>query len=69
MDRSRIAQHVKPLIASRRVKALTLGGTEGTQAGTARGKTAKARAGSRGYGLGLAQPAGAWRRSLPMAPA
>lgn len=48
MDRSRIAQHIKPLLGSRRVKALTLGDIEGMQADIARGKTAKARVGSRG---------------------
>ena len=48
MDRSRIEQHIKPLLGSRRVKALTLGDIEGMQADIARGKTAKARAGSRG---------------------
>ena len=48
MDRSRINQHIKPLLGSRRVKALTLGDVEGMQADVARGKTAKARVGSRG---------------------
>jgi len=48
MDRSRIEQHIKPLIGSRRVKALTLGDIEGMQADIARGRTAKPRAGSRG---------------------
>ena len=48
MDRSRIAQHIKLLLGSRRVKALTLGDVEGMQADIARGKTSKARAGSRG---------------------
>ncbi len=48
MDRSRVEQHIKPLLGSRRVKALTLGDIEGMQADIARGKTAKARAGSRG---------------------
>ena len=48
MDRSRIERHIKPLLGSRRVKALTLGAIEGMQADIARGKTAKARAGSRG---------------------
>lgn len=48
MDRSRIEQHVKPLLGWRRVKALTLGDIEGMQADIARGKTAKARPGSRG---------------------
>lgn len=48
MDRSRITQHIKPLLGSRRVKALTLGDVEGMQADIARGKTSKARLGSRG---------------------
>ncbi len=48
MDRSRIERHVKPLLGARRVKALTLGDIEGMQADIARGRTAKARDGSRG---------------------
>ncbi len=48
MDRSRIERHIKPLLGSRRVKALTLGDIEGMQADNAHGKTAKARASNRG---------------------
>ncbi|MGH7090588.1 MAG: tyrosine-type recombinase/integrase, partial [Stellaceae bacterium] len=48
MDRSRIEAHIKPLLGARQVCALTLGDIEGAQAEIAAGKTAKARAGSRG---------------------
>jgi site-specific recombinase XerD len=48
MDRSRIEQHIRPLIGSRRVKALKLGDIEGMQADIRAGKTAKPRSGSRG---------------------
>ena len=48
MDRSRVTQHIKPLLGSRRVKALTLGDVEGMQADIARGRTSKARLGRRG---------------------
>ena len=48
MDHSRVDSHIRPLLGSRRVKALTLRDIEGMQADIARGKTAKARAGSRG---------------------
>lgn len=48
MDRSRIEQHVKPLIGKRPVRSLTLGEIEGLQADIAAGKTAKKRSGKRG---------------------
>lgn len=48
MDRSRIHTHIIPLVGGRRVKALTLADIEGMQADIARGKTARARSGSRG---------------------
>jgi integrase len=48
MDRSRIESHLKPLLGRRQVGALKLGDIEAAQADIAAGKTAKARAGSRG---------------------
>ncbi len=48
MDRSRIAQHIKPLLGKRQVRSLKLADIEGAQADIAAGKTAKARCGSRG---------------------
>jgi integrase len=48
MDRSRIEAHIKPLLGKRSVGSLKLGDIEGAQADIAAGKTAKARAGSRG---------------------
>jgi integrase len=48
MDRSRIESHIKPLLGRRQIGALKLGDIEGAQADIASGKTAKARAGSRG---------------------
>lgn len=48
MDRSRIETHVKPLIGTKQVRGLKLGDVEGMQADIARGKTAKARTGTRG---------------------
>jgi integrase len=48
MDRSRIEAHIKPLLGRRQIGSLKLGDIEGAQADIAAGKTAKARAGSRG---------------------
>ncbi len=48
MDASRIETHVKPLLGNRRVRTLKLADIEGMQADIAKGKTAKARVGSRG---------------------
>jgi hypothetical protein len=48
MDRSRIESHIKPLLGRRQIAALKLGDIEAAQADIATGKTAKARAGSRG---------------------
>lgn len=48
MDRSRIEQHIKPLLGKRLVGALSLADIEGMQADIAAGKTAKNRSGSRG---------------------
>lgn len=48
MDRSRIEQHIKPLLGRRQVRTLGLGDIEGMQADIAAGKTAKNRNGSRG---------------------
>ena len=48
MDRSRIHQHIKPLLGRRQVRALSLADIEGMQADIAAGKTAKNRNGSRG---------------------
>lgn len=48
MDRSRIDSHIKPLLGRRQIGALKLGDIEAAQADIAAGKTAKARAGSRG---------------------
>lgn len=48
MDRSRFETHIKPLIGAKQMRGLRLGDVEGMQADIARGKTAKARAGSRG---------------------
>ncbi len=48
MDRSRIETHIKPLLGRRQLGSLKLGDIEGAQADIAVGKTAKARAGSRG---------------------
>ena len=48
MDRSRVETHIKPLIGAKQMRGLRLGDIEGMQADIARGKTAKARAGSRG---------------------
>jgi integrase len=48
MDASRIERHIKPLIGTRRVRALSLRDVEGMQADIAQGKTAKARGRNRG---------------------
>lgn len=48
MDRSRIEQHIKPLLGKRQVRSLTLADIEGAQADIASGETAKPRRGSRG---------------------
>lgn len=48
MDRSRIEQHIKPLLGKRQVRSLNLADVEGMQADIAAGKTAKVRGGSRG---------------------
>ena len=48
MDRSRIETHIRPLIGAKQMRSLRLGDIEGMQADIARGKTAKARVGSRG---------------------
>lgn len=48
MDRSRIEQHIKPLIGKRQVRSLALADVEGLQADIAAGKTAKKRCGKRG---------------------
>lgn len=48
MDRSRIEQHIKPLLGNRQVRSLTLADIENAQADIADGKTAKARCGNRG---------------------
>jgi integrase len=48
MDRSRIETHIKPLIGRRQVRALKLADIESMQSDIAAGKTAKARAASRG---------------------
>ena len=48
MDRSRIEQHVKPLLGKRQVRSLTLADIENAQADIAAGKTAKLRRGGRG---------------------
>ena len=48
MDRSRVEAHIKPLIGAKQMRGVRLGDIEGMQADIARGKTAKARAGSRG---------------------
>lgn len=48
MDRSRVDTHIRPLIGAKQVRGLRLGDVEGMQADIARGKTAKARVGSRG---------------------
>jgi len=48
MDRSRIESHIKPLLGRRQIGTLKLGDIEAAQADIAAGKTAKARAGSRG---------------------
>lgn len=47
-DRSRIEQHIKPLIGKRQVRSLALGEIEGMQADIAAGKTSKKRHGKRG---------------------
>ena len=48
MDRSRVETHIRPLIGAKQMRSLRLGDIEGMQADIARGKTAKARVGSRG---------------------
>ena len=48
MDRSRAEMHILPLIGAKQIRSLRLGDIEGMQADIARGKTAKARVGSRG---------------------
>lgn len=48
MDESRITVHIKPLLGDRTIDGLKLGDIEGMQADIAAGKTAKARASSRG---------------------
>jgi integrase len=48
MDRSRIEQHIKPLLGKRKVRTLSLADIEGMQGDIAAGKTAKNRIGSRG---------------------
>ena len=48
MDRSRLETHIRPLIGAKQMRSLRLGDIEGMQADIARGKTAKARVGSRG---------------------
>ncbi|MEF2549720.1 integrase arm-type DNA-binding domain-containing protein [Aurantimonas sp. E1-2-R+4] len=57
MDRSRIEQHIKPLIGKKQVRSLSLGDIEGMQADIAAGKSARKR---------LEHPANNLNRRVPI---